>query len=56
MKAVSRRVANTRSQWIIACDVNMEPMQLRLGSWYSEGRAQVMSPAGGVSTYRAEGA
>ena len=48
MKAVSRRVANTTSQWIIASDANMEPFELKLGDWYSEAEAQVEAFAVGV--------
>ena len=39
MKAVLRRVANTRCPWTIACDANVEPMQLRLGECFSEVKA-----------------
>ena len=56
MKTVSRRVANTRSHWIIACDANMEPMHFRLGEWFSEAKAHMKALAGGVTMYRAEGA
>ena len=53
MKAVLRRVANTKSHGIIACDTNMEPLEFKLGDWYKEGKALVEAPAFGVTMCRA---
>ena len=51
MEAVLRRVANTKSHGIIACDANMEHLEVKLRNWYNKGKA----PALGVSMYSAEG-
>ena len=53
MKAVLRRVANTKSPGIIACDASMELLGFKLGDWYKEGKALVEAPAFGVTMYRA---
>ena len=56
MRAVLRRVANTRSHWIIACCANMEPWEVRLAEWVAEAQAEINCPGDGVSTYRIAGA
>ena len=33
MKAVSGRVANTKSHWIILRDANVEPFEVKIGDW-----------------------
>ena len=50
MKAVLRRVANTKSHGIIACDANMEHLEFKLGDWCKEGKALVEARAFGAST------
>ena len=50
VKAVLRRVANTKSLWIVACDANMEPRDFEFCDWY------VKALASGVSFYDAKSA
>ena len=50
VKAVLRRVANTKSLWVVACDANMEPRDFQFCNWY------VKALASGVSCYGAKSA
>ena len=45
MSTVFRKVANTRSHWVIACDANMDPSEFGMGEWVEESRAKVKSSA-----------
>ena len=50
VKSFLRRVANTKSLWIIVCDANMEPREFQFCDWY------VKALASGVSFYGAKSA
>ena len=49
VKALLRRVANTKSLWIIVCDANMEPRDFQFCDWYVKALASVASFYGAKS-------
>ena len=51
MRAVLRRVAQTKSQWIIACHANMDQREFTCADRFDEAKVEGRAPPNNVSTY-----